>query len=121
MDYFKLFRITGVVNTVTFDTPGLQSSTENPKTLKSIIVQVSGYADNDVQGHHEREKIFDLPDKCIDTDEEGSTDKISKSFNRINEIPVGLEMPAGTSFQVAIRCGATNKDLIGAYRYEITA
>ena len=121
MDYFKLFRITGGDNTVTFDTPGLLSSEKNPVTLKSILVQVSGYADNDVQGHHEREMVFELPDKLIDTDEEGSTDKISKSFNRINEIPVGLAMPAGTAFQVAIKCGATAKDLLGAYRYEITA
>ena len=121
MDYFHLFRITGIENTITYDTPGLQSSLENPKTLKSIMVQVSAYQDNDVQGHHEREKIFDLPDSLIDTDEEGSTDKISKSFNRINEIPVGLKMPAGTSFQAAIRCGGTNTDLVGAYRYEITA
>lgn len=120
MDYFKLFRITGEANKTVFDTPGLQSSAENPVTLKSLLVQVSGYADNDVQGHHEREKIFDLPDSLIDTDEEGSTDKISKSFNRVSEIPVGLAMPAGTSFQAAIKCGATNKDLIGAYRYEIT-
>lgn len=120
MDYFKLFRITADANGITYDTIGLQSSLENPVTLKSVMVQVAGYGDNDVQGYHEREKIFDIPDSLIDTDEEGSTDKISKSFNRINEIPVGLKMPPGTMFQAAIRCGATNLDLHGAYRYEIT-
>lgn len=119
MVYFQLIRITGAINAITYD-DGLESSLENPKRLLSIIAGVSAYQDNDVQGYLEREKIFDLPDKCIDTDEEGSTDKISKSFNRLNEIEVGHDIPAGSTFKAAIKCGATASDFYGAYRYEIT-
>ena len=119
MVYFQLIRITGGENAVTFD-GGLESSLENPKTLLSILVNVSAYQDNDIQGYLEREKIFDLPDKLLDTVEEGATDKISKSFNRLNEIEVGTDIPAGSTFKAAIKCGATPTNLVGAYRYEIT-
>ena len=120
MVYFKLFRITGQENTTAYDS-GLASTKENPVRLLSILAQVDTYKDNDVQGWHEREKIFDIPDKLIDTVEEGSTDLIGKSFNRLNEIEVGFDVPAGSVFKAAIKCGATKSDLIGAYRYEIVS
>lgn len=118
MVYFQLFRITGVANSTEYD-DGLESSKENPKRLLSVIVQVSGYSDNDVQGWLEREKILDIPDKCIDTDASVGGTNVQHSFNRLNEIEVGHEIPVGSTFKMAIKCGATNKDLIGAYRYEI--
>lgn len=118
MVYFKLFRITGVANAVIYD-EGLSSTQENPKRLLSVVVQVTGYAGNDVQGWFEREKIFDIPDKCVDTDVSAGSTNVQTSFNRLNEIEVGLDMPVGSTFKTAIRCGATNKDLIGAYRYEL--
>lgn len=118
MVYFQLYRITGMANAITFD-DGLESSVENPKRLLSIIVNISAYQDNDFQGYLEREKIFDLPDKCIDTIEEGATDKISKSFNRLNEVEVGHDIPVGSTFKAALRCGANATDAVGAYRYEI--
>ena len=118
MVYFKPFRITGKENETIYDT-GLPSTKENPVRLLSVLVNVSAYQDNDVQGWHEREKIFEFPDKLIDTVEEGSTDKIGKSFNRVNEIEVGFDVPAGSIFKAAIKCGATKSDLLGTYRYEI--
>lgn len=118
MVYFQKFSITGENNKTIFDS-GLESSAENPKRLLSIIVQVDTYQGNDVQGWWEREKIFEMLDYHIDTVEEGSTDKISKSFNRLNEIEVGMDIPVGSTFMAAIKSGATKCDLYGAYRYEI--
>ena len=119
MVYFQLIRLTGGDNTITFD-GGLESSLENPKTLLSILVNVSAYQDNDIQGYLEREKIFDIPDKLLDTVELAGTNNFSKSFNRLNEIEVGVAIPAGSTFKAAIKCGATPTNLVGAYRYEIT-
>jgi len=119
MVYFQYFSITGVANSTVYD-DGLESSKENPKRLLSVIVQVSAYQGNKIQGWLEREKIHELPDKCLDTEEEGSTDKISKSFNRLNEIEVGHDIPVGSTFKMAVESGATGNDLVGAYRYEIT-
>ena len=118
MIYFQKANITGVINTTTYD-PGLESSKENPKRLLSILVQVDAYQSNDVQGWLEREKTFEVPDKLIDSPEEGSSNVHSKSFNRINEIEVGHDLPAGTTFKVALKCGGTANNLKAAYRYEI--
>lgn len=118
MVYFQKIAITGVINVTTYD-DGLQSSKENPKRLLSILVQVDAYQDNDLQGWAERERIFEIPDKLIDCPEEGSSNVTSKSFNRLNEIEVGQDLPAGTTFKLALKCGATANNLVGAYRYEI--
>lgn len=120
MIYFKKFSITGVANAVTYD-DGLESSKENPKRLLSILVQVDTYQGNDLQGWWEREKIFELEDKLIDTPEEGSSNVVPKSFNRINEIEVGYDLPVGSTFKIALSCAASTNNLIGAYRYEIVS
>lgn len=119
MIYFKEFRLSGKTSQIAFD-EGLESSKEEPKRLLSILVQVSGYDPNvDVAGYFEREKTFALPSSLIDTTEDAGTTNSMKSFNRINEIEVGIDLPVGSKYQVAISCGSTAKDLIGAYRYEI--
>lgn len=118
MIYFQKFSITGVANTITYDT-GLQSSTENPKRLLSVLVQCDLYEGSDIQGWWEREKVFEIPDYLIDTSEQNPATYHGKSFNRINEIEVGYEIPVGSTFAVAVGCGATPNIIRGAYRYEI--
>lgn len=119
MIYFQKCNITGVINTTVY-ADGLESSQENPKRLLSILVQVDAYQGNDVQGWWEREKTFELDDKLIDSPEEGSSNVHSKSFNRVNEIEVGHDLPAGTTFKLALKCGGTANNITAAYRYEIT-
>jgi len=119
MDYFKYFKITGVDSKTVYD-DGLTSSAEAPKRLKSIMINVLARAGNKVQGWLEREKVFELPDALIDTQESEASDTPPLSMNSLNEIPVGVDMPVGTSFKVALESGATHSDLYGAYRYEIT-
>ena len=118
MIYFQKIRITGLASVTTFD-DGLLSSKENPKRLLSIIAQVDEVQGADVQGWWEREKIFDLPDALIDTWEEGSTNKSSRSFNRLNEIEVGMDLPVGSTFKVALKCDTSPNNFRGAYRFEI--
>jgi len=120
MKYFQKFAVTGTENKVEYD-DGLESSRENPKRLLSILIQVDAYQGNDIQGWWEREKIFELSDKLVDSPEEGTTEKISKSFNRINEIEVGYDLPVGSTFKVALSCAGTANNIIGAYRYEIVS
>lgn len=118
MIYFKVFRITGVNNSVVYDA-GLESSKENPKRLLSVLVQVDDYQDNDIQGWLEREKIFEVPDYLLDTLGREGDAFYNKSYNRLNEIEVGCDIPIGSTFKVAVDSGATKCDLKGAYRYEI--
>jgi len=118
MDYFKYFKVTGVASKTEYD-EGLTSSQEAKKRLKSVIINVAAREGNLVQGWLEREKVFELPDHSIDTQELTGADTFPLSMNSINEIPVGVDMPVGTTFKVAISSGVTESDLYGAYRYEI--
>lgn len=112
-------RITGEVNKTIYDT-GLESTEKQPKRLISILAQVNAYKGNNLEGWIEKTRIFNIPDELIDTTESEATTLMPKSAQRINEIPVEIDLSVGEVFKAAIRCGATATNFIGAYVYEIT-
>lgn len=118
MEYYKYFKVTGENNKTKYD-DGLTSTAEALKRLIGVVINVAAREGNKIQGWNEREKVFELPDYCIDTQEVVGAVTMPMSMNAINEIPVGLDMPVGSTFMVAIDSGATKSDLYGAYRYEI--
>ena len=120
MFYFKYFKVTGENNKTVYDA-GLTSSAEAPKRLIGVMINVAAREGNKIQGWLEREKVFELPDHLIDTQELVGSDDFPMSMNALNEIPVGVDMPVGTTFKVAIESGGTKSDLYGAYRYEIVS
>jgi len=118
MILIQLFRITAVANKITYD-DGLKSTETEKKRLLTVHLLVNGYADNDIQGYHERAKVFDIPDRLIDMEADAYNTNYAKPGARINEIEVGLEIPVGEVFKVAIKCGATEKNVHGFYKYEL--
>jgi len=116
----QLFRITGVANAITYD-DGLKSTEAEKKRLLSIDLLTSGVAGNDVQGYHERAKVYDIPDYLIDYEAGSDVANQAKPGLRMNNVEVGLEIPVGEVFKVAIKCGATAKNLYGCYNYELIA
>jgi len=118
MIWHHTFKIIGAVNTTTFDA-GLESTEKEKKRLLSILVQVSGYQENDIEGWIEKTKVFSVKDKLIDTIASTGSINMQHSAQRINEIPVEVDLAVGERFQAAIKCGATASDLIGAYVYEL--
>lgn len=114
----QLFRITGVANSITYDS-GLKSTEAEKKRLLSVCLLVNNYKDNDVQGYHERAKVFELPDRLLDMEDEGMSLNRAKPGARITEHPVGLEIPVGETFKVAISCGANAANVHGFYKYEL--
>ncbi len=121
MYFFQSFRITGAANAVTYDA-GLKSTESEPKRLLSVVAQVSAFAatdDNDVQGYHERAKVFDIPEKLF-AQLEVATTSLTASKGDMTEILVGLDLPVGETFKVALKCAATGNTIRGAYMYEIT-
>jgi len=120
MKYFQSFRITGVANTITYD-DGLKSTEAEKKRLVAVHLELSAHAgtdDNDVQGWHERSKIFDLPEKMFPTETAAAT-SAPAAGDKIRTIPVDLDIPVGETFKVAIKCAATATNVRGAYEYEI--
>lgn len=120
MIYFQKFRVDGTENTTIYD-DGLRSTAENPKTLLSILVQSEKMpaADGHVQIWHEKEKISELPLELFDSPAAGNAD--AWSYNRINEVEVGFDIPVGAVVKIAIESATQAENILGAYRYEITA
>jgi len=120
MKLFQMFRITGVANVVTFD-DGLKSTEVEKKRLVSLHIQMDAYAatdDNQVQGWHERSKVFELPEKMFNTEVSTATSSTAAAV-KMPSVPVDLDIPVGEGFKVAISCAATATDIRGAYEYEI--
>ena len=118
MIWHKEFRLAGIGNSTVYDA-GLESTEKEPKTLISLLIQTSGYADNDIEGWLEKTKVFDLPDYLLDTDANTASANQQYSGMRVNEIPVQVELGIGERFKVALMCGATPTSLRGAYVYSV--
>lgn len=120
MRYFQLFRITGAANGITYD-DGLKSTEVEKKRLVAVHAQLSSYSgtdDNDIQGWHERAKVFDFPEGLVHTQKVGSSQE-DKATARSTVIPVDLDIPVGETFKAAIKCSATARRMRGVYEYEI--
>jgi len=115
--YAKAFTIVGVANKTTADA-GLASSPGDAKHLDKIILNLTGHAGNKVEIWFEREKFFEIYDHSLDTSEAASTNML-KSVHKLSEIEIDREIPIGKIINVAITCGATNKDVYGSYVYHI--
>jgi hypothetical protein len=122
MIFFQSFRVTGVANSITYDA-GLKSTESEPKRLIAVLLQLAAWAgtdDNDIQGYHERAKVFDIPEKLFPQLEAATTAGAAGKGGFV-EIPVDLDLPVGEIFKVAIKCSATLNTVHGAYKYELTA
>ena len=122
MKFFQNIRITGVANAITYD-DGLKSTEAEKKRLVNVHLELSAHAgtdDNDIQGWHERQKVFDIPEKMFPT-ETAATTAAPAAGDKMRTIPVDLDIPVGEIFKLAIKCAATTVNVRGAYEYEIIA
>lgn len=122
MKYHQLFRINGVANAITYD-DGLKSTETEKKKLVQIHVQLLSQAatdDNDVQGYHERAKVFEFPEYMFPLQDLSAT-PTNYGTMKMTTIPVDLDIPTGESFKIALKCAATATKLRGVYEFEIIA
>jgi len=121
MVYFQAFSASAAAGATAYD-DGLRSTAENPKRLLSILIQGSNVPHDDgmVQLWYEKEKIAEIPYPLIDNIVASNVVNMW-SFNRLNEIEVGFDIPVGAVVKVAVKAVTGPQAVIGAYRYEITA
>jgi len=121
MIYFQALDASAADGATDFD-DGLRSTSENPKTLLSVLIQGSNVpeAESMVQIWYEQEKITEIPYSLIDNIVASNVVNMW-SLNRINEIEIGFAIPVGAVVKVAIKAVGADQALVGAYRYEITA
>lgn len=115
--YYQRFAVTGAANVETLDT-GLESTTGFPKRIVSVIISVSGYADNIITGWVEEEQILTLPDYEVDTWADSGGTNTMHSTKKFIEIPIDRILDVGQRFKIGIECGGTAKNIRGAYKYE---
>ena len=118
MIFRQRFFVQGIINKIIYDT-GLLSTQSEKKRLLSVSVIADLTKDNDIQGYHERAKVFDIPDRLVDVEVDAFTTNLAKPGARINEVEVGLDIPVGETFMVAVKSGAAASAIYGTYNYEI--
>lgn len=117
--FYKLFNVTGENNKTIYD-DGLISTIAEPKTIKAVLINVSAYQGNIVEGWIETERILEIPDKVLNTElATGSADAYA-STSKIIRIPIDEPIPPGMIFKIAINSGSTKTDINGAYEYTRT-
>lgn len=122
MRYFQLFRVTGDANKIAYD-DGLKSTETEKKKLIAVHLELEKYAntdDNEIQGWHERSKVFEFPEKMFNTELSDAVVAVNTRA-KMDKIPVDLDIPTGEAFKIAIKCAATDVDIRGVYEYEIIA
>jgi len=120
MVYFQSLTASATTGTSTYDS-GLRSTSENPKTLLSILIQVTEkpIALSMLQVWYEKEKIAEIPLTLLDSHAQNVDFAWSK--NRLNEIEIGFSIPIGAVVKAAVKAVGGTQTIVGAYRYEITA
>ena len=117
--FYKGFNVTGVVNVTTLD-GGLVSLVAVPVTIDAIIINTSATEGNVIEGWIGTERVLEIYDYCLDTQEESTATQAPLSATKIGRIPIQIDVPAGQIFKIGVRCGATANNLFGAYEYSRT-
>ena len=117
MKRYEAFTITGVANDTKWH-KGLAGTEGVPKKLLGLILFVTGQTGNIIQLDREQKTLLTLYDYHIDTDEVNVADTHPKSDTKLSWIDIEADVGVGVRVQVGIACGATAKDVFGAYVYE---
>jgi hypothetical protein len=114
--YYKAFFVTGVANKTIMDS-GLVSSIEEPKTIKAILIDVSLYCGNILEGWIETERILEIDDRVLNSSYLTGADQCAVSTSKIVRIPIDEDVKPGMIFKIGINCGAAESNIAGAYEY----
>lgn len=117
--YYKAFSVTGENNKTILDS-GLASTLEEPKTIKAVLINVSAYQGNIIEGWIETNRILEIVDKVLNTELIAGAANPYASTTKIVRIPIEEPIKAGMIFKIGINSGATKTDINGAYEYSKT-
>lgn len=117
MRRYEAFTITGVANDTAWD-DGLAGTEGVPKKLLGLLLCVTGHAGNLIKLDRERKTLLTLYDYHIDTDEDSGGANTLRSTSKMQWVDCEADVGVGVKVQVGIACGATAKNLFGAYVYE---
>lgn len=116
--YYKRFAVDGVANQTELDA-GLVSLVIEKKHISAILISTTEYQNNVIEGWIGTERILEIPDLMIDTDD--GLAQNARSTNKMMRIPIEHDIPEGQIFKIGIRCGAAPTNIRGSYEYIIAA
>lgn len=116
---YKAFNVTGVPNKTEFD-DGLVSTIEEPKRIRAVIISVSDWRANVIEGWIETTRILEIVDLVLNTSHEYGAANAYPSTVKLLRIPIEENISPGRIFKIGINCGAIAADIAGAYEYELT-
>jgi len=116
---YKLFRVTGQANKTIFDA-GLVSTIDEPKRIRAVIINVSTYNNNSIEGWIETTRILAIPDDCLCTIDFTNTATYYRPTQKMMRIPIDEVLTPGKTFKIAVNCGAAPTNIDGSYEYELT-
>jgi hypothetical protein len=114
--YYKRFSVTGVANVTTLDA-GLVSLVGEKYRVNAILITISTYLNNVLEGWIGTERVLEIPDYVLDTFELNAATFNSRSVTKLIRIPIEMDIPEGQIFKIGVRCGAVANDIYGAYEY----
>lgn len=115
--FYKLFRVTGEANKTKYDT-GLISTVGEPKRIRAVLINVSAFNNNTIEGWIENRRILEVPDDVCNTSSLTGADTFPYSTSKLFRIPLDEDIPPGMIFKIAINCGAAITSIDGSYEYE---
>ena len=117
---YKKFAVISVASTEVLDS-GLESTQTEPKTVVGVGLCVTDFAGNTIVGYVDQTKVLEIPDYMVHSYAAEATDTPPKSYANVQYYDLNIPLLQGQTFRVGISCGATNENLTGYYKYEITA
>jgi len=118
--FYKGFAVGGAVNVTVLD-PGLVSLVEEPVKIRAILIMTNEAQGNTVEGWIGTERILEIPDYLLDTNDDQVSTNPQRATTKINRIPIEEPIPPGQIFKIGIRCGANATNIYGSYEYEPAA
>ena len=115
---YQAFAITGAANSTVYDS-GIESTQAEPKTIRAVWLHVSGWAGNRAELWRDQSREAQLYDYLVPTEESTGGANTQKVTNRVARFEFNLSLDIGETFKAALNCGATAKNLFGAYEYEV--
>ncbi len=118
--FYKGFNVNGTINVTELDA-GLVSLVEEKKRVRAVLISSSAWEGNIIEGWIGTNRILEIYDYCLDTQELAGADTPPLSALKTIRIPIDEEIPAGQIFKIGINCGGTASNIFGAYEYEIVS
>lgn len=114
--YYQGFTVTGVANLTVLD-DGLVSTEEEPKRIDAILICVTAYESNVIEGWIGNKRVLEIYDGVLDTIADLGAANFPYSTSKLGRVPIYIGLKVGEVFKIGVRSGAVLSSFEGAYEW----